>query len=365
MTEKDFSDLADHLLETYSPGAAFTASDLYLVWYGKAPSEDEAGRFEEVLRSSARLRAHPSRLFQFVPAGEDDKPPGSSGTADVNALAARIDGALPSGAGLLRKSYQPGVPSMVLFFPFPEIAKKLYASTLDDVFRGSGWTYEIHPVPNIASLESAIRAHLPDPTLVTRNVSVRMEERLATVSVSRALWPEEEPSWAAAAVAIREETGFRMEFVVQKGTARARKERDPEGKLEINLAYQAIRADFEGEKHRPYRVGKKLSSQGEPYIELAFVSPEVGERYRDKLKKLGAEIAWPIELAGVPNQSAILESARELLRGLAVKKGPSFVPARRKVTVTLGSALSSEEKARLTLEFQELTGYSLDLAVEK
>ena len=89
------------------------------------------------------------------------------------------------------------------------------------------------PVPNIASLESAIRAHLPDPALVTRNVSVRMEERLATVSVSRALWPEEEPSWAAAAVAIREETGFRMEFVVQKGTTRARKERDPEGKLEI------------------------------------------------------------------------------------------------------------------------------------
>lgn len=365
MTEKDVSGLADHLLENYSPGAAFTARDLYVVWQGVAPGEEEAARFEEVLRASSRFEPHPTRLFQFVPVSEAGRSEETSGTADANALAARIDRALPPGAGLLRKSYQPGVLHMTLVFPFPETAKRLYAPILDDVFKESGWTFELHPVPNIASLESVIRARLPDPMLVTRNVSARMEERSATVSLARVLWPEEEPSWAAAAAAIREETGFRVEFVAPTGTARAKKERDPGGRLEINLAYQAIRAEFEGEKHRPYRVGKKSSPRGEPYIEVAFVSPEVGERYREKLQKLGAEIAWPLELAGVPNQSAILASARDLLRGEAIKKGPSFVPARRKVTVTIGSALSSEEKARLAVDFQELTGYSLDLAVEK
>ena len=115
------------------------------------------------------------------------------------------------------------------------------------------------PLPNPAALERVVRETLPEPRLIARNLSVRVEERQATVFLFRPLFSEEEPAWREASERVRERTGFELLLSVHAGTPAAKNPRDSEGKLEVNLAYQAVRNAFAGEPHAPYRVGKKVS----------------------------------------------------------------------------------------------------------
>jgi Cft2 family RNA processing exonuclease len=360
LTGESLGELAEHLRRTYREGIAFTVDELYCIWHGSFPSDEaESRRFEEVVQASPHLETHPSRLFQFMAA--EEKTAGRDGPEEVGSLRVRIDDALPRDAGLIRKSYQPGIPEMVLVFAFPDIAEARLRDVLDEIFRDSGWSYSIHPQPNIAALERVIREQVPDTKLISRNASVQMEARTATIHLSRDLPPEEREEWSRALERVRELTGFSTGIAVHPGTPAARSPRDEEGRLEVNLAYQTIRNAFAQEPHAPYRVGRKPSRRGEdPRIEVAFVSPQVGARYRTKLDDLGRDIGWRLEVAQRANQNAILEEARALLRDRKIRKGPSFFPAEQTIRVTLEECVVPETWQAVEREFEERTGYRLE-----
>lgn len=359
-TEENLSELAAHLRKTYREGIAFTADELYCIWHGSFPSDEgESRRFEEALQASPHLETHPSRLFQFMAA--EQKTEGRDGPEEVGSLRARIDDALPRSAGLLRKSYQQGIPEMVLVFAFPDIAEATLRDLLDKVFRDSGWRYSIHPQPNIAALERVIREQVPDMKLLSRNASVQVEARTATIHLSRDLSAEEKEEWSRSLERVRELTGFSTGIAVHPGTPVARNPRDEQGRLEVNLAYQAIRNAFAQEPHAPYRVGRKPTLRGEdPRIEVTFISPQVGARYRPKLDDLSRDIGWPLEVSERANQNAILEEARTLLRDNKIRKGPSFLPAEQAIRVTLGERVAPEKWQAIEREFEERTGYHLE-----
>ncbi|MBI4582668.1 MAG: MBL fold metallo-hydrolase [Planctomycetes bacterium] len=361
LTEDELGALADHLRKTYRPGAAFNAGELFCIWNGPVPPDDrEAAAFEERLRSSTHFHPHPTRLFEFAAAEEE--PPEPAGAANVQTLIDRLDRELPAGAGLLKKSYQPGLAHMTLAFAFPDTVSEPCRLILEKIFRGSGWTYEIHPLPNLAALERDIRSALKDPLPEPSQISVRLEERRAAVYLPRPLPAGEETLWEEARSRLRERTGFDLELAWRPAAPPARKSRDAAGRLERNLAYQAIRDSFRNEPHAPYRIGMKPAPPGQdPAIEVAFISPEVGARYRGKLDRLGDETGWRLEVAAGPNQNAILDAARVLLLSLPVRKGPSFQPSQKKVSVTLASLPDPSAWERLAAEFHERTGWRLEL----
>jgi hypothetical protein len=341
---------------------SFPADELYCIWYGLLPpSDEEASRFEAVLRDSAEFTAHPQRLFEFAPAPPKPLEEASCPTRDFQELAERIDAKLPADAKLLRKSYQPGVPHMLLVFAFPDVARERFGAELERIFLETGWTYEIHPRPNPAALASEIGAAIPEPTLLARSPSIHLEERRAKLHLSRALQPDDEAAWAEALAHVRAGTGFELELVLQATTPTAKVARDSEGRLEINMAYLAVRSAFADEPVSPRRIGRKTGAAGgEPYVELSFISPEVGARYRTKLDALAQEIGWPLQVSPKADQNAIVEAARSLLRDHRIRRGPSFAPADRKVKVELESAVPSEEWERIQGAFEEVTGYRLE-----
>ncbi|MGQ9592266.1 MAG: hypothetical protein ACUVYA_18455, partial [Planctomycetota bacterium] len=259
---EDLAALARHVRETYREGCAFSAEELWCAWTGSAPSAEELEGFEDALRSSPEFSPHPARLFEFVAKPREEAVEARPAFEPAASLTERIDRALPSDAGLLRKSYQPGAPHMVLRFAFPDVA------------------------------------------------------------------------------------GPRCR-----------------GLLEVNAAYAAIRAAFAAEAHAPYCVGKKPVPPGaEPAIELRFISPEVGSRYRSRLDEWERQIGWRLEVASTPNMSAILETARAVLASFRIRKGPSFSAGLRTVAVELERAPDPETWARLRAEFEEATGYRLEAA---
>jgi Cft2 family RNA processing exonuclease len=355
----DWPALSARVLELYPEGRAFTAVELFAVAHGRAPDGDQAAAFEAALRGTDRFAPHPTRLFHFVavPAG----PPQSDGPMEVNALARRIDEALAAAAdhGLIRKSFEAGATRMTLVFEFPRVARERLAGVLAAAFEGTGWTFDLHPQPNPAALEREIRALLPEGRLLARAPSLRLEEQAVVLHLSRPLFEEEVFAWESFRASVLERTGFALRWEVHAGTPIAKVARDASGRLEVNLAYRAIEDAFRKEPHRPSKVGRKLDAAGQPFIELGFISPEVGGRYRTLLDRLAIETGWPLEIAPRTDQNAVLEKARDALRSHDLRKGPSYAAAARQVTAIVSRPPDAEALRQACAAFHEATGLSL------
>jgi hypothetical protein len=138
--------------------------------------------------------------------------------------------------------------------------------------------------------------------------------------------------------------------------------RDASGRLEINLVYNLVRQCFAAKPHQPHRVGRKPGAPGqEDFVELAFISPEVAARYCEELERLSLETGWRLVSSSVPNQNAVLQAAREVLEGIAVRKGPSIRPAEGKVSVRIDGVLDAARCDELRRRFRERTGYELEI----
>jgi len=96
------------------------------------------------------------------------------------------------------------------------------------------------------------------------------------------------------------------------------------GRLEINMTYQRIRDTFRDAPHRPARVGLHPGPDGVTMvIRVAFISPEVGGRYRELLDGLERETGWGLKVTPTPDQNAICEEARRLASPLGrIRRGP-------------------------------------------
>ncbi len=107
----------------------------------------------------------------------------------------------------------------------------------------------------------------------------------------------------------------------------------------------------------------RLIRQG-AYVEAAFVSPAVGERYRDVLDELGGRIGWAIRVRESANQEEIVREARRLTPdGCRVRGAPKLFLPERNVVVPVVETPAEEEQPRLKEAFRERTG--LDLAWEE
>ena len=359
LTDDDLARLSENVRETYDERATLTAPELYLIWYGAEPEEPALATFEETLRASDSFEVHPTRLFHYLAV---EPPAPDDGPCTFPVLAERIDAVIPDDAGLLRKSYDASSHHVTLVFAFPDVAAERWREILAAAFEGSGWSWDVHPQPNPSALARLLDDVVPDADLIARNPAIDIVSRSITLHLHRALHEEEEPAWRAAIERIGEASGFACATRVQPAAPRARNARDDEGRMEINLAYETIRRHFAGGEHAPYRIGQKPGAAGEePFIELSFISPEVGERYAERLARLAGEIGWNLRIARIPNQNGILQAARSVLAERAVRKGPSFLAGERKVRVALTEPLPPDEAERLDDELFARTGYRFEL----
>lgn len=272
----------------------------------------------------------------------------------------RLDRALPPDAMLLKKSYPPSAREMTLIFAFPDVVREKYAELIDSVFRDTEWTYTIHPLANPNALCEAVLEEIPDPNLLARSPALHVEERRLVLALVRALAEAEREIWNLALRRIGERTGFEAELEVIRTPPRAKATRDASGRMEINLAYDTIRQAFREERHQPYRIGKKPEpSAGEESIELAFISPEIGRRYDERIRALSRWIGWPIHVSKAANMNAILDVARRVFRDRSIRKGPSLRPGEARVAVVLATPIDPETLSRLERELADETGYLL------
>lgn len=134
-------------------------------------------------------------------------------------------------------------------------------------------------------------------------------------------------------------------------------------KMEINQSYALIKSRLQSAGAAVYRTGKKAAG-GREYIEVTFLSPQAGEKYRPVLEELACETGWELQINPEPNQNEIKKIVRSRLPAhWGLKKEPGFFKDRQEIRVKLASPPTPEDPARQALvrEIYELTGYTLVL----
>ena len=365
------ADLHRHLWQHGRRGRTYAAGDLAEQWYGTAAVPADLTLITELLRGGQRLfLPDRKRPFLYRCADQDAHAPApavspaptgpprdEAGRLEQNAALCAVDAALPRDAGLYRRGADRDTWTLRLYFRFPDVATQQHADALASLVGHTGWQVQVHPEPHQASLEQLATELLSAEATTTRAPSIFREQRLVKATVE-SLPPEDRLSLITER--FLKQTGFSLELSPGKPrTPAARQIYDDAGRMEINAAFAEIDRAFAAIPHRPHKKSKK-SDAGGTYIELSFISPEVGARFQDLLDDLQYRTSWRVVLSNKVDQQAVLATARELVPDTWQQtRGPGLDVAGRRLLLRLAQEPPGEERQRVSEELEDRTGFVL------
>ena len=126
---------------------------------------------------------------------------------------------------------------------------------------------------------------------------------------------------------------------------------------EQNRAFSRIDEVFENLPHKPDKKSIKQDAEGK-YMEICFITPEVGRRYPQYLQSLADETGMRIRIGDKVNQNEMTKIALLLCMKYEIPlgKNPSYLPAHKTLQLRTAEAGQSEIRRRAAEEFQEMTG---------
>lgn len=301
-------------------------------------------------------------LFRFLDPNAAAAPPPSvrdeAGRLEQNAALALADELLGAETGLYKRGADRERWTLRLAFRFPAVAERRHAAALAELEARTGWAVAVNPEPHLAALEQAAAEALPGGLKPARAPSIFKDRGAVRVTVAE---PLDEEARAAAEARFAAETGFVLEVDAAPARPTARRGYDDAGRMEVNTLFAEVDRAFAGEAHRPYRKSKRQTPEGE-VVELAFVSREVGERYRALVDDLAYRSSWRITIADKVDQGRVLHLVQALLpEGWAVTKGPGLDLAARRVRLRLAAPPPPAELEETNARVEEATGFTVEL----
>lgn len=361
LQQEDLLDLATSLLAQNRPNQLYSIQEILLSWgdFEGAQSPEEISRVEELLGSSeSPFEAHQKKAFLYQ-IRTDEKGEILCGTPwplDQTSALNKVDEIFPEEAGLYKRSALIGPGEIILSFHFPKVAQVQFKEAIEQLKEETGWEVRVRPEPHGEVMDEAARQAIPPDWPLRKNPVLYLIEEKVVLFVDL---PDEELEGATIdREEFQKKTGF--ELVIEGNSPK--KKTKPSiiaGRMEINTAYRTLRGAFEGRAHQPLKTSLKEGR----YIEVAFISPQVGERYRKVLDELEEETHWPLEIRKSPDQHRIKQIAKKLASPLGtMRKEPTFLEGEQRVIYYLSSLSGEEEKKNEILsQFKEETGYELVL----
>jgi len=370
LTAETLKQLAEKLRAQSEEQRVFTEIELLDLWYGPhAWDEEQYSELIRLLDDSDDFRRHPARphLYRLrKQEGEAEAP--IMFFAEPNELLQRVEQSLGPDTGLYRKGYDLARHELRLTFDFPLVARERYRKRLEKILEGTGWTYTITESTHHGRLVEVASKCLPEGVIPKRTPAIHLDRAEVVVTVDVELDPE---TIQSASARFKETTGFTLHIKapgasLSEGPSNALPLFEPADRepAETNSAYRMIEEAFSDtpEVWRPYKKSLK-SEDDRKFIELAFISPEVGTRHAEKIKQLAQQTGWPMRIKPEPNQIVLIEQAARLIpKEWRLQKQPSVHREAGVVRVKCLNAPASDDPqwAILREKFLELTGYKLE-----
>lgn len=280
----------------------------------------------------------------------------------------RVERTLGPETGLYRRGYNLARHELRLSFIFPRLARQRYREACEAIVADTGWRYTINDSPHQGRLAEAALACLPPGVTALKPPAMHLGRHEVAVTVDAALDAE---AVQHAIEAFSEQTGYTLRLHGPHGplrvvTGEAGAEVVPAAPMEINAARDIIIEAFREapESWRPARISVKNDHTGK-YIELAFITAQVGQRQEATLAALGQRLGWRLRPKPQPNQQALVELALQLLpNAWQLSKTPSIHVNARMVRARCAAAPApgDPQVAAVCHAFQEAVGYGLEVS---
>jgi hypothetical protein len=139
--------------------------------------------------------------------------------------------------------------------------------------------------------------------------------------------------------------------------------KDALGRWEQNAAFARIDAAFRSSGGILTRRSRKHDvATGAEFIELSFLSPQLGRRHLAALEEISREIGWELRINPEPNQAAISQRVRcNLPEGWELQKEPAIFKSEGRVGIKLAKVPAPDEWEDYRKSIIEATGYDLKL----
>lgn len=354
--------------DNYS-GRKFSVSQIATIWYGQQQEEAVLQEMQNILAQSPYFSPNMRQLFLFEANTQEEiekaLAPKEQTIQDVEIQIQEVF----AGFGYRKIGYYPEKREAVLQFDYPDsIDRVLFQQGAAAFQEKTGWMVSVNPSMNHTAAGSLLYAAFGGRI---QKVSYYVDKKQYSVTVSGAADGDRE-----AAETFYRQTGwnlyingkcFRKEttksLVANEGTSQkiSHMEFVPKNTsmrpIEQNFAFSCIDQSFAG---IPDQIEKKSIRQDVKgkYLELSFVSPMVGERYREELQQIADQIGWRIQIADKVNQNALFQMIRMLCaeQGMTIVKNPSYIPDRRAVVVKIAEETDDEKQAEVANAFLKKTG---------
>ncbi len=293
--------------------------------------------------------------------GESRKAQRKKVQVEVTRLLERVAEVFPPETGVYKRKVRRVNHVIVLFFPFPAIARELHRERMEALAEETGWSFVVRDTPHQGALVEAAREALPTSWAIKGSPALHVEAGRVAVKVEGD--GVDESALAEVKAAFKARTAFTLDVELVGGPGLSAAPVAEVGgvgsaqrpRLEINKTYEIIREGFEGQAHAPFKVSLKGD-----HVEVAFISPVIGERYRERLDALEGVTGWPLQVRPQADQHRIKELAKALVpEGWRSIKEPGFRQEDESVTLRIDRPLPPDERRHMEADFWEACGYKL------
>lgn len=359
LDEEGLRELSELVAKSLSPGALRTPLEIASLWYGDNALEEALEEAKKLILGATTYFERDRRRPFLLRLKEPGEAKPASGMMEQNKTLREVEEIFRDAHDLYRKGLRAEGDEILLFFKFPSISAVEHAERIRMLEEKTGWKVIISQEVLMSAIDEVLRATLPASLSLQKAPSYFRDRGEVKIRVSN---PEAVDLRDAGELFLRK-TGLRLvieEAQANKGVAIAF---DAGGKMEQNAVFSLIEEAFASRPGALFRKSRKsLGTTGTDYIELSFISPEVGERYHQVLSELSQKTGWEMKINPEPNQNAIKQWVKSAIPpAWGLQKEPSFFKADIAVGVKLSSTPGKAEWEDLMRRCLDATGYRIKL----
>lgn len=355
--------------QEHYPEKHFSISQLAHIWYGKAVSdEDILQSMQNALAGSCYFTPNARRLFLWdANTPEEVAVLLSPKELTQQELSVQIEHAFEQ-FPYRKISYHNDRREIILQFDYPDAQdREAFEAAAAAFTESTGWMAQINPSTN-HNAASLLLSSLFEERIA--KISYHVDKRTYALT----LIGEAKDQDQELADKFHSATGWRLSVngqplrsndslssPNQTGSGEAENLFAPGNrsveKLEQNLAFSCIDQAFDSLPHKPDKKSLKQDLQGS-YLEVGFISPMAGCRYREELQSLANQTGWRIRIADKVNQNELFKIAQLLCMKyeIPLMKNPAYLPERKVVQMKAGNVTDPDCFSKAAAEFLERTG---------
>lgn len=366
------------------PEKSFSLSQLAHIWYGSAVSDDAVLQsMQKALTGSCYFSPNARRLFLWN-ANTPEKVAALQTPKELTQQELSLQVEIIFSRFPYRKiSYHNDRREVILQFDYPDAHDLAGFDTAAAAFNeATGWTVQKNPATNHSAASLLLSSFFGERVA---KISYHLDKKNYVITLAGDLQTQDQE----AARKFQDTTGWSLSvngktLCSPAAGSSASSSDDPEilaakrgsffypqsesvEAIEQNLAFSCIDQAFSELPHKPDKKSLKQDTMGllpaerfpsGKYLELSFISPAAGLRYRQEIQALSDQTGWCIGIADKVNQNELFKVARLLCMkyGISLNKNPSYLPEKRNVQIKTKADTDAESLEKAAEEFLEKTG---------